>query len=168
MDASRSNSIYGSSSHVTPNHIQYPLFVCVSNQSQPITEDNVNLFIEGLNNKVNIDGSNTIFDNLPATAKQNIANITFPDYTSGLTQNWDTVYQAENNCWLKVSGRTGTSNVPKLQVSKDNINWIDIWVGEVYLVNGTPTALLPISKNYYYKGTAGVAGSQSIVIFECS
>jgi hypothetical protein len=81
FDASRSNVIYGSSEHVTPNHTQYPLFVCVSNQSQPITEDNVNLFIEGLNNKANIDGTNlniTSNDNLNKTTQETISTLPLP------------------------------------------------------------------------------------------
>jgi hypothetical protein len=85
FDASLSNPIYGNSEHVIPNHIQYPLFVCVSNQSQPITEDNVNLFVDGLTNKTSIDGSNANLSNLSSAALHNLWTKLSMDTSSGVT-----------------------------------------------------------------------------------
>jgi hypothetical protein len=155
FDASRSNVIYGSSEHVTPNHMQYPLFVCVSNQSQPITEDNVNLFIEGLNNKVNIDGSNAKLNSLNSEAIDNIILKTFPDFTTETIRSWNTVYQTTNSVVIIGRARTLSGNVPSIQVSKDNVTYYNLWYGENYLVNGTPSFNLTIPKGYYYKGIGG-------------
>ncbi len=50
---------------VQPQHIQYPIFICVSNKAVPVTEIQYNEFlksIKDLNNKINISGSN-ITDN---------------------------------------------------------------------------------------------------------
>lgn len=68
----------GNSTTVTPAHIKYPLFVCVANVQVPASEAEYNAFIDGLTNKVNIDGSNATLSSLSATAIANIRNsITF-------------------------------------------------------------------------------------------
>lgn len=59
FDASR---VVRTGDRVQPQHIQYPLFICVSNTPIPTTEAKYNEFINGLNNKVNLNGSNVIND----------------------------------------------------------------------------------------------------------
>lgn len=73
FNASASNSIYGNSTTVTPAHIKYPLFVCVSNTAVPASEAEYNAFIDGLTNKASIDA-----DNLSITGKNNILAFALP------------------------------------------------------------------------------------------
>jgi hypothetical protein len=118
FDASR---VVNTGDRVQPRHIQYPLFVCVSNQSQPITEDNVNLFIEGLNNKASIDGNNvteTFFTG--AILTENTVDYVVETYKNG--ESW---YRKYKSGWIEQGGlitNTGTSRVVTLRVSmSDNM-----------------------------------------------
>ncbi len=75
FDASISSDIYGNSDTVTTDNTQYPVFICVSNKAVPVTESEYNGFIDGLTNKINLNGNNAIFDNLSEIAKINISSL---------------------------------------------------------------------------------------------
>lgn len=79
FDASR---VVRTGDRVQPQHIQYPLFICVSNRPVPTTETQYNNFINAITNKLNIDGSNATFNALPKSAQQNIINCLIPVYTT--------------------------------------------------------------------------------------
>lgn len=79
FDASR---VVRTGDRVQPQHIQYPLFICVSNRPVPTTETQYNNFINAITNKLSIDGSNATFNALPKPAQQNIINCLIPVYTT--------------------------------------------------------------------------------------
>ena len=79
FDASR---VVRTGDRVQPQHIQYPLFICVSNRPVPTTETQYNNFINAITNKLSIDGSNATFSALPKPAQQNIINCLIPVYTT--------------------------------------------------------------------------------------
>lgn len=76
INASYSNSAYQNNAIVQPNNIQYPVFICVANKQVPVSEAQYNGFISNLNQKVDLNGSNATFNNLSATAKDNIMKAT--------------------------------------------------------------------------------------------
>jgi len=82
FDASR---VVRTGDRVQPQHIQYPLFICVSNTAIPATEAEYNEFINAINNKLNVNGSNGTFDALPSTAKQNIIKCLIPIYSTRIS-----------------------------------------------------------------------------------
>ena len=75
FDASK---VVNTGDRVQPRHLQYPLFICVSNTPVSTTEAEYNEFINGLNNKINNNGSNAKFDALPDIAKSNILSFAMP------------------------------------------------------------------------------------------
>ena len=97
-NASDSNDIYGNSDTVTPAHIKYPLFVCVSNTAVPASEAEYNAFIDGLTNKANIDA-----DNLSVTGKNNILAFAMP-----LPQTTDNTKVGYYFAWWNDSSATKT------------------------------------------------------------
>jgi hypothetical protein len=106
FDASR---VVNTGDRVQPRHIQYPLFICVSNQSQPITEDNVNLFIEGLSNKASIDGSNVtedFFNN--AVFEDNTIDYIIKTHKDG--ESW---YRKYKSRWIEQGGIVTTTGATR-------------------------------------------------------
>lgn len=106
FDASR---VVRTGDRVQPQHIQYPLFIYISNRPVPTTETQYNNFINAINNRVTADGFNAVFNNLTNTAKENIASSLTPKYNSGIAissgfiapttgkiimlSNWQTAFQ---------------------------------------------------------------------------
>lgn len=82
FDASR---VVRTGDKVQPQHIQYPLFICVSNRPVPATEAQYNSFIDAITNKLSIDGSNATLNALSKPAKQNIINCLIPIYTTRIS-----------------------------------------------------------------------------------
>jgi hypothetical protein len=148
LDASRQ---VNTGDRVQPRHIQFPLFVCVSNISQPITEENVNLFLEGMNNKVNKDFSNLDISDLDEDAKDYLSSLSMPssdyiDLTLGVS---GTTYTMPANGYLCLAKHcNGTNQYTGLH------NLTCEGIGITLLASGTGTLVsnIPVSK-----GDIGVA-----------
>jgi hypothetical protein len=112
----RASIIVNTGDKVQPRHIQYPLFVCVSNQSQPVDEENINLFLQAVNNKANVDASNintqginNIFEGATPDAVNNMVLKTFPDLDRGVAKAWGVVHQTTRAVWVNMHAYTSRS-----------------------------------------------------------
>ncbi len=95
FDASR---VVRTGDKVQPQHIQYPVFICISNKPVPATESQYNNFIDAIADKLDINGSNAVFNTLSLIAKQNIINCLIPIYSTRISV--PNGYVCEYHCYV--------------------------------------------------------------------
>lgn len=116
------NSVYQSGAKVQPDRLQYCLFVRVSNEQAPVSTAQYNGFINGLNSKTNLDGSNADFSALSTTAKNNITNCCVPDYSatiSGVGNNY--IAPSNGIFWFSISNWNDNTSYSIYITTVDNI-----------------------------------------------
>ena len=96
------------------------------------------------------------------------ANITIyglsaPDYTAGVSVNFNTEYIAERNCWLLVYAYANAENTRTVTLTVDGHN---ISIGSNRW--NTLRIMFPCKKGSIYKATvSGAAGSQGLTVYPC-
>lgn len=79
FDASRSSSVYKNDAKVNTDHVVYKFYVVLYSGSTDVSMAQTAEFIEGLNNKANIDLSN-----VSTSTIQKFVSINLPDYSKGV------------------------------------------------------------------------------------
>lgn len=108
FDASRSSSIYGSSTTVQAPATQMYLYFYVGNFTQTALENTAGLNAELFNDKADVDLSNAV-SNASVTAKETIVGWGTPDYSAGVAFSSGVDYQAPSDGFVIASGWTNTS-----------------------------------------------------------
>jgi hypothetical protein len=94
------------------------------------------------------------------------AKVTFPNYTAGVTQNYNTLYQAATDGYLVIRAVGSFINGIQVVVGATSSPTTEVWQAGDDINSNTKRAatMLPIPKDIYYKvqPISGVAGFESV------
>lgn len=78
----------------------------------------------------------------------------FPDYSSGVSKSWNTLYTAETDGWIYIYGNIVAGTALSLQ-----IDGIDVFYNATTITpqNNANSGLVPVCKNSTYRGIGGVS-----------
>lgn len=165
FDASRSSSIYSNSNTVQPQSVKVLYYIVIATSTKTAIEVDIDEIATDLNGKADIDLTNT----LPAsTFIDKVSSWTMPDYTTGITRTWNTVYQAQDNVivtWY-VSGGGQNGQYAELYVGTTSNPDIKIDAGGNDQASYHEGGWVIVPKGYYYKATG--AGNYSRTLKEYS
>lgn len=111
--------------------------------------------------------SNTTLDNDTALVAS-IPHFVMPDYTSGVTKSFSTVYKADSDGFLYFTSRTnGYFYVSTGNADSDSANysWITLTVNSFGDQGYISSVFIPIPKGFYYKIVVGNASGASLTFF---